>query len=484
MNPIPPLDDPMNASSSTQRVAVLGWHDPRAHLLDDSWLLTIFAIVFATAVPWLVSGLRIDLVPTAAGLVTLGAIHVAFAALASRHSLHDTRRARALTALHVFGVIIIAWVWAHAGGVHNPLFLIVFALPIVGSIFLSRWQPYFVAVLAAALVSLIAALETPELRWYAPALGEIFSRLDDIVGQGTGAPSVFAGFYAPSEYFVVLLEVFAIMVFACAVAAEYLGTIFERLHSQVDMARAEAERGQQLWTTLIEQLPLPAFLLDAYSSEVVHASQAARSRFAAAAHGAANDEGTDAVDLAGRNFFEVVSFSYPELVQELLSGADGVANPCMIRRGGRLVTSEVRVQHIAQRGRRFALVVVSDTTEAFCVKAALDASEQAALVADARGRVLAFNKPATVLFPGARLDGELSQFLPEADPQSRWWDPGLTGRRKLHVSIMQRIYQLTSSTVTLPGEDERLYVVAFVPVARTAESEQGTTLLTMRIQRP
>ena len=473
----------MDASTSTQRLSALGWHDPRAHLLDDSWLLTIFAIVFATAVPWLVSGLTIDLVPTAAGLVLLGAIHVALAALASRHTLHDTRRTRALTALHVLGVVTIAWVWAHAGGLHNPLFLTVFALPIVGSIFLSRWQPYFVAVLAAVLVALIAALETPELRWYAPALGEIFSRLDQLVGRGNGAQLAFAGFYAPSEYFVVLLEVFAIMVFACAIAAEYLGTIFERLHTQVDMARAEAERGQKLWTTLIEQLPLPAFLLDAYSSEVVRASQAARSRFGGA-HGAENDDGTDSGDLIGQNFFQVVSFSYPELVQELLSGANGVANPCMIRRGGRLLTTEVRVQHIAQRGRRFALVFVSDTTEGFCVKAALDASEQAALVADPQGRVLAFNKPATVLFPTARLDGELSQLLPEADAQPRWWDPGLTGRRKLHVSIMQRIYQLTSSTATLPGEDERLYVVAFVPVARTAEAEQGNTLLTMRMQRP
>jgi hypothetical protein len=474
----------MDASTSTQHLSVLGWHDPRAHLLDDSWLLTIFAIVFATAVPWLVSGLRIDLVPTAAGLVTLGALHVAFAALASRHSPQDTRRARTLIALHVFGVLVIAYVWAHAGGLHNPLFLTVFALPIVGSIFLSRWQPYFVAVLAAALVALIAALESPELRWYAPALGEILGRLDEVVGHGNGAQLPFAGFYAPSEYFVVMLEVFAIMVFACAIAAEYLGTIFERLHTQVDMARAEAERSQRLWTTLIEQLPLPAFLLDAHTSEVVSASQAARARFADSEDGDANADGSAAGDFPGRNFFEAVSFSYPELVQELLSGPDGVANPCMIRHAGRLLTTEVRVQHIAQRGRRFALVVVIDTSEAFCVKAALDASEQAALVSDAQGRVLAFNRPASVLFPGVRLDAELSRLLPEADPQSRWWDPGLTGRRKLHVSIMQRIYQLTSSTVTLPGEEERLYVVAFVPVARTAEAEQGTTLLNTRIQRP
>ncbi len=35
----------------------------------------------------------------------------------------------------------------------------------------------------------------------------------------------------------------------------------------------------------------------------------------------------------------------------------------------------------------------------------------------------------------------------------------------MHVTIMQRVYQLTSSAVPLPGEDERLYVVAFLPAA-------------------
>ena len=47
----------------------------------------------------------------------------------------------------------------------------------------------------------------------------------------------------------VLLEVFTIALFACAVAAEYLGTIFERLHAHSVMARTEAERGQELWVT-------------------------------------------------------------------------------------------------------------------------------------------------------------------------------------------------------------------------------------------
>ena len=151
----------------------------------------------------------------------------------------------------------------------------------------------------------------------------------------------------------------------------------------------------------------------------------------------------------------------------------------MVRLGERLLATEVRVQHLAQKGRRLALVTLQDTTESFCVKAALDAAEHAAIVLDAAGRVLAWNRPATALFPAAEIDAEISRLLPQPPAEARWWDPGLSGRRKSHVTVMQRVYQLTCSAVALPGEDERLYVVAFVPAAQVAAADQDTTSMTL-----
>ena len=181
-----------------------------------------------------------------------------------------------LTALHVAGVLIVGFIWMHAGGLQNPAFLMVFALPVVGAIFLSRWQPYLMALLAVVVVGAVALAQAPELRWYAPGLNTAGAWLAAVLGQqGAAASAPFPGFYAPSGYFVVLLEVFAILVFACAVAAEYLGTIFERLHAHVDVARAEAERGQEFWATLIEELPLPALLVDTDTLQIVCASEQA-----------------------------------------------------------------------------------------------------------------------------------------------------------------------------------------------------------------
>jgi PAS domain-containing protein len=313
------------------------------------------------------------------------------------------------------------------------------------------------------------------LRWYAPAgVSAAADWLGGVLVKATGAGSLpFASFYAPSAYFVVLLGAFVIMLFACAVAAEYLGTIFERLQGQVSAARGEAVRNQALWSALLEQLPLPAVLLDADTHAVVCASAPAVAKFFSAEE-----------SVVGRDFFQAIHFSYPEAVQQLIDGAGGVEPQSMVRLGDRLLATEVRVQHVAQSGRRFALVMVNDTTEAFCVRAALDVAEHAALVADSQGRVLAFNKPAGALFSGTKVGAEVSRLLPQLDSGARWWDPGLSGRRKMHVTVMRRVYQVTTSSVALPGEDARLYVIAFFPVARIAAADQSAVGSTTVVERP
>jgi len=465
----------MNDRYGTQLLPALLWRDPRIRPLDDTWLLTIFTILPAIALPRFVSGVDIDLAATGLGLLTLGAIHLGFTALSTRATRNPRRLTRTLSALHALGVVAMAFIWQHAGGVQNPLFLMVFALPVVGATFLSRWQPYFVAALAAVMVALMASSQAPELRWYAPAwLSAAADWLGGVLVKATGAGSLpFAGFYAPSVYFVVLLEAFATMLFACAVAAEYLGSIFERLQGQVSAARAEAVRSQALWSALLEQLPLPAVLLDANTHEVICASAAAMAKFF----------GGEA-SIVGRDFFQAIHFSYPEAVQKLIDGAGGVERLSMVRLGDQLLATEVRVQHLAQQGRRFALVMVSDTTEAFCVGAALDVAEHAALVADSLGRILAFNRPARALFSGTAVGAEVSRLLPQFDAGTRWWDPGLSGRRKMHVTVMRRVYQLTTSSVPLPGEDARLYVIAFLPVARVAAADQAPVGSTTVVERP
>ena len=456
---------------STQLIPRPVWENPRVHLLDDIWLMTIVAILVATGVPWFASGFEVNVGMASWGLLALGGIHVAFTMLASPSRVHGRWRDRALTFLDILGVILIGFIWQHVGALQNPMFLIVFALPVVGAIFLSRWHPYLIAAVSVIAVAVVALSQAPELRWYASGLLGTDKWLTWLFGnQSAVAQPSFSGFFAPSNYLIVLFEVFAILLFACAVAAEYVGTIFERLNAHIVMARTEAERGQEMWAGLIERLPLPALLIDPDSMRIVASSEYASIYLR-----------VGELPIEGRLLFEALKFSYPDIVQELIVGSDGGAPATVIRVGEQLRVTQIRVLHVAHKGRRLALLTIEDATEVFCLKAALDTSEYAAFVIDARGLVLAFNKPAGGLFGGAEVGADAAVLLAQADAPPRWWEPGLTGRRKMHIEIGPRIYQVTSSAVSLAGEEERIFTVAFLPVARAGAADPfaaGSTVVT------
>lgn len=458
----------MTDRNPTQVLPAYSWLDPRAHPLGDTWLLTIVTILLAIGLPRVAGGLQIDFAVCALGLLTLGVIHVAFAVVAARFSTRPQLRTRLLTVLHLLGVLTVAFIWRRAGGMQNPVLLGVFVLPVIGAVFISQWQSYLTAALSVLAVVALASGQAPSLtepHWQVPGLGSVAAWLSSMARLAGGADRPFAAFYAPEGYYAALLQVFAVVMLGCAVAAEYLRTVYDRLSAHVAMARSETLRSRGLWSALVEELPLPAALVDADTHEVLCASAVAVGAWGA---------GGEAI--IGRGFFEVVRFSYPEAIEALIGGRDGVEPLSMVRIGGQLLATQVRVRHVAQDGRRLALVTVSDTTEAFCVRAALDAAEHAALIVSASGRVIALNRPARAVFPEAQPGTEVSTLVPEAGGGQAWWDPGMSRRKKMHLTVTRRVYQVTATAVALPGEEERLYVVAFAPTSAFAGWDHGGTV--------
>lgn len=431
--------------------------DPRVHLLVETWFLTIFAVLLATGLPWFVRSLEVDFARASQGIFALGVIYVLLSNEAALKVVSDAWRRRAIAMLHAVGVSLLGFIWLHAGGTANPLFLLAFAMPVVGATFISRSQPYLSAALALLTVFGVVLVQEPEVRWYVSGSGSAAAWLVSFFGgEGTTGSSLAPGFDAPLGYFAVLFQVFAVLLFGCAVEADHLGRIFDRLRAQAAVARAEAARGQNTWATLMEHLPVPAFLIDADTLRVICASQRA----------------SEIISVAGpmveRTLFETVRFSYPDVVQNLIEGQGGVASDVRVRIGGELRTAEVRVGHMAYTDRRFALVVIEDVTDPVCVKVALDMADHAALVVDERGCVRAFNKPAFGLFPGLRSGTKVAGLLSLPGWGTTWWQAGLTRRRKAIVEIRQRNYEVTCASAELPGEEESLHVVALRPVAKTS----------------
>jgi PAS domain-containing protein len=444
--------------TTTQLAAQSHWH-PRVHLLDDVWLLTIVAILLAIGIPWLSSGVEVQVGVVGFGLLALGGIHMAFTFLASPTRSGGPWRDHALTLLNAIGVALIGFVWAHVGALQNPLFLMVFVLPVLGAIFLSRWHPFLIALLSVLVVGFAALSQTPELRSYVSGLLGTGVWLANWFGrQGLDSEGSFAGFYAPTGYLVNVLEVFTLVLFACAVAAEYIGTILERLLANGMLARSENEKAQELWATLIERLPVPGVLVDPTSLRIVGCSDAARTYLR-----------SGEVSPEGRNLFEVARFSFVDLVQELIAGAIGTAALTAIHVGDEVRLTQVRVLQVVHKKRRLVLLTLEDVTESFCLRAAWDTSEYAALVVDALGRIRAFNKPTATLFGGVKIGVNAEQLLCQLVAGLPWWEPGLTRRRKMHIEIDTRIYEVTSSEIVMPGEEQHLYSVSLLPVARAAD---------------
>ena len=303
----------MKSLDSTQLLPQPTWTDPRVHLLDDLWLLAIFAILFAAGLPWLVSSFDIQLGPALLALLGLAAIHVGFTLLTAPAPGINAGRKLALMVLHAVGVVVIAVMWHYAGGIHNPAFLLVFALPVVGAIFLSRWQPYAVALLAILAVAAVALIQLAGAALVCERTRAAGSMAHSPFGRHERRDrSLSLDFMPLPGDFLVMLEVFAVLMVACGLRCRIPR---HRLRPPPHGPCRGSVRGRDgdgsCGQTSSRSLPLPAMLVDCRTLQVVSESVELTTL---------SVEGAPA---AGRKLTEAVHFTYPELIEELVNGVGG-----------------------------------------------------------------------------------------------------------------------------------------------------------------
>ena len=117
-------------------------------------------------------------------------------------------------------------------------------------------------------------------------------------------------------------------------------------------------------------------------------------------------------------------FSFADLVQDMIAAAKNEPSLIAMHIDDELRLTQVSVLQVVHKRRRLALLTLEDVTQVFCLKAALDSSEFAALVVDAEGHIRAFNKRATELFGDLTVGTSAEKLLSHTVAGLPWWESG------------------------------------------------------------
>src|SRR6185436_5269360 len=184
----------------------------RKRLLDDVWMLTLMVLFVAVGVPWYLRALDIDFAPVAWSLFGYGVLYV-LSTFAADKIGSERRLMSLIRMIQATGIIFLGFIWHLSGNLQNPMFLLVFVLPIVaGSLILASWQSFINVCLSIITVSMIALLDGPELRWYATQTGPWAKRFIELIpASSMTKQNPFPSLNSPPSYFFVLLILFTVL---------------------------------------------------------------------------------------------------------------------------------------------------------------------------------------------------------------------------------------------------------------------------------
>ena len=255
------------------------------------------------------------------------------------------------------------------------MFLTVFALPVIGGIFLSRWHPYLLAAVGVCVVAAVAMIQVPELRWYVGGILHGDNWLTALLGRsGHGLPAPLLPDFMRRQ----LHDRAAGGVRNSAVCVRRgLGVHrhdFRAIELERSPARTEAEVGHKIWADLIEQLPLPALLVDPYTMRI-GACSALASRYYEREKICPSRDAVCSMRCA--RLIRISSTSSSDRMPRRRPPSSGFP----INSGSRTCASAYGPQGAPPRASDHR-----GSDQEFCLRTALEASEYAALVIDGQDR--------------------------------------------------------------------------------------------------
>ena len=435
----------------------LGSARERKRVFDDVWMLTLFAIFLALAAPWFLRLLNVDLAPLAWSLFGLGVLQV-IGAVAGDQMTTGRRLLVVTLFLQLTGIAFLAVVWYLAGGLQNPMFLLVFVLPVVaGSIALPGWLSMVSVLFTLVTVGIVALLEVPELRWQLTQTGVPVERLMAHLPVPASVPGPFPTLNTPAAYLYVALALFAILLLAIAMMMEAVNVLVVRLYRRLAASAAALGIERRLSIRMLEASPFPAARVYRDTLGIEHANRRFLDSF-----------GLRPESLGDKSLLELVDFSYPDMVEDLIRGAGGELPATAYRIGSQTRVGRIFVDAAEGGGPRVAHLSVQDISDQYYLTLAFTAADEAVFVVGADELVRYANSPAQALFAELAVGAEASRVLERPELPNGWWVPGMRRGIERELVIAGTSYRANCLTAAIPGEREKVTIVRLCRVDREA----------------
>lgn len=217
--------------------------------------------------------------------------------------------------------------------------------------------------------------------------------------------------------------------------------------------RAERKRAEDLFLAVLRASPMPAVVVDRATAFVVDGSDSFRRNFLDGNFG------------AGRGLFDLVQFSHPERIEQLLARGSGTAWYTVYYAGDVARMATVRCYSVEHAGASYAYLILEDVTEQHYLKAAFDAVPDPLLIISSQQKLLYGNRAAEELFGNLYFGMDVAPLLGGED---RWWS--MMERHDVRrVELAQHPYDATAVPFRFAGEGETSTILTLHDVADEEE---------------
>ncbi len=205
--------------------------------------------------------------------------------------------------------------------------------------------------------------------------------------------------------------------------------------------RIERRRAEDLFQAVLRASPMPAFVVDRATAFVVDGSDSFRRNFMN------NKAG------GGRALFDLVQFTHPERIEQLLARGSGTAWYAVYYAGEVARMANVRCYSVEHAGQSYAYLILEDVTEQHYLKAAFDAVPDPLLIISWQQKLLYANRAAEELFGNLYFGADVAPLLDQQSLGEQWWSR-LERRDVRRIEFANQPYDATTVPFRFAGEGE------------------------------